>query len=144
MMNRAIWFAILLTSSATISANGAEIKGRIINGQDSEYVAHVAMVSGYNLNHGVFGGGSFVSHIHVVTAGSLIYDMSWWYVDYGGYQIGGLPFADSTMAILHPEYDPVTHESDIGVIILSTSVNPGKERRSLLKGYLVIHVFSLF
>lgn len=125
-MNRAIWFAILLTSGVTISVNGAEIKGRVINGQDSYFVSHVAMVTGYRLDYGVFGGGSFITLSHVVTAGHLINGMSWWYVDYGGNQIGGLPFADSSGAILHPQYNALTYEYDIGLVILDAPVPSGK------------------
>lgn len=93
------------------------VGGRIINGQDTEYISYVTMISGYNLDYGTFGGGSFISLSHVLTAGNLIYNMDYFFVDYGGdtFPVSHYKAAD---AILHPDYDHNTFENDIGILIL--------------------------
>lgn len=127
----------LLVTSLLLSSVLCSPSGRIINGQDTEFAPYVAMVSGYNAFYGTFGGGSFISLSHVLTAGNLIYDMDWWYVDYGSNVLGNLPYESAT-AILHPAYDPETYANDIGILILS---NPADSSEWL--GSPVLHEISL-
>lgn len=110
---------------STVNCDG-EIVGRIINGHNAEYKDYVTMVSGYNGEYGTFGGGSFISDRHVLTAGGLIHNMSWWFVDYGSDTLGGMPSQQVSYAILHPGYDPVTFANDIGILYLAYSVDHSK------------------
>lgn len=124
MNNSVIISVLFLVVSFTIVNCGVVAQKRIINGQDAEEnVPYAAMITGYNLNYGTFGGGSFVSYTHLVTAANLIYNMEWWYVDYGKHTLGGMPYVAVEKAISHPDYDPVSFENDIGVIFLSEPVD---------------------
>lgn len=103
-----------------------KIVERIINGHDAEYKDYVTMVSGYNGEYGTFGGGSFISDRHVLTAGGLIYNMSWWFVDFGSVTLGGMPSQHVSSALLHPGYDPMSFANDIGILYLSNNVDPSR------------------
>lgn len=103
------------------------VQGRIINGQDSELSPYTAMVTGNNVDYGTFGGGSFISLKHVLTAANLIYKMDWWYVDYGKDTIGGM-YYESATAIMHPTYNPESFGNDIGIVILLKAADPSERK----------------
>lgn len=124
MNHQLIISAVLLVVSIRLVNCGVVAEKRIINGQDvEENVPYTAMVSGFNSDYATFGGGSFVSYAHVVTAANLIYNMDWWYVDYGKETLGNMPYAAVERAVSHPDYDPVSFENDIGLLFLSSPVD---------------------
>lgn len=130
----AITFAIILLTTGLVNCGTIprHVQKRIINGVDSEYVPYVTMVTGYNLHYGTFGGGSFVTLQHVLTAANLIYNMEYWYIDYGKASVGNMPYAEIHKGIHHPEYDPESFANDIGILFLNQPVDPGKRSRFLV------------
>ena len=124
------FLALFTFSLLVLLVSGRDLpKGRILNGQDSDYVPYVCMVSGYNNEYGTFGGGSFITLSHVLTAGNLIHKMHFWYVDYGRETLGGLPY-ESANGILHPGYDADTFENNIGILVLNQPADSSEYRRS--------------
>lgn len=104
------------------------VQGRIINGQDSELSPYTAIVTGYNVDYlTTFGGGSFISLKHVLTAANLIYKMDGWVVDYGKDTIGGM-YYESATAIMHPTYNPESFGNDIGIVILLKAADPSERK----------------
>lgn len=126
-MKSQILFVVFLYFLFTSEASPT--KGRIINGEDAEYYPYVTMVTGYNDHYGSFGGGSFITLRHVLTAASLIDGMTWWYVDYGKNHLGGL-YYESATGTAHPEYNKETFANDIGVLQL---LNPADSSESMNK-----------
>lgn len=99
--------------------------GRIINGQASEYVPHAARVTGFSMEYSTEGSGTFVTLSHVVTAGSVIHDMSIMYVYYGNESMGAAKSLGG-LGFTHPDYNPVTYENDIGIVVLGTATAASK------------------
>lgn len=114
----------LLLLSIALFANQLVV-GRIINGQDTEKAPFTTMISGYNVDYETFGGGSFISLSHVLTAGNMIYNMAHWYVDFGSEALP-MPYYKTATAILHPSYAPDTFENDIGILILDSPADSSK------------------
>lgn len=49
-----------------------------------------------------------------------------WYVDYGKSTLEGLPYVKAEIGIAHPNFDPVSFENDIGILVLIKPVNPSE------------------
>lgn len=118
--------ALLLLLCVALFANHF-VTGRIINGQDTEKAPFTTMISGYNSDYGTFGGGSFISLTHVLTAGNVIYNMGYWYVDFGNEALP-MPYYKTASGVLHPGYAPDTYENDIGILILDSPADSSKCR----------------
>lgn len=113
-----------LSSLTSVNSAPDQLNGRIINGQDSSYVPYVAQVWAVTDGYQAHGGGSFITLQHVLTAGSLVHNMSWWYVEFGSiFWVGNI--INSFNAALHPEYDPYTFENNIGLLFLERAANEG-------------------
>lgn len=115
-------FALSFLTSANSTRD--QHSGRIINGQDSSYVPYVAQVWAVTDGYQVHGGGSFITRQHVLTSGSLVHNMSWWYVEFGSiFYVGNI--INSFNAALHPEFDPYSFENNIGVLFLEKAASEG-------------------
>lgn len=81
---------------------------------------------------GLFGGGSLISAQHVLTAGQVVSGFVTWNVALGSKRFNELRQIQSIVAHLHPEYNAVSRNNDIGVIVLSGApvIFSGKQRSS--------------
>lgn len=125
MNGRFVLLASVFISAAIVgNCEGAHVQKRIINGAASEYVPHVTMVEGRNQYYFTYGGGSFITLQHVLTAAHLIYNMNRWVITYGGRLTGDLP-SENAAGFQHPLYDPVTFANNIGILFLDNPVSSG-------------------
>lgn len=108
-------------------SNGVLLQKRIVNGQDAEqYVAHTAVVYGWNDDYGTFGGGSFITLSHLLTAANIIFNMDIWMVDYGKNTLVGQSWIRVNSSLVHPNYDPISFENNIGILLLPEAVDHSK------------------
>lgn len=116
------FFCLLLTLAISGHVNCV---GRIINGQVSEYVPHAARITGFSVEYSTEGSGTFVTLSHLVTAGSIIHNMSVMYVYYGNESMGAAKSLGG-LGFTHPDYNPATFENDIGIVVLGTATAASK------------------
>lgn len=91
--------------------------GRMINGADSGFVPHAARVFGFSLPYSTEGSGTFVTQRHVLTAASIIRDMSIFYVNFGNESMTAASTL-SGLGFMHPAYEPDTFQNDLGIVRL--------------------------
>lgn len=114
-----VWFLTLLAC-----LNCVLIQKRIINGQESDqYVKHTAVVYGWNDDYGTFGGGSFITLSHLLTAANIILKMDFWMVEYGKNTLVGQSWVRVNSSLVHPNYDPFSFENNIGILLLPDPVD---------------------
>lgn len=102
------------------------VPARIINGEDvDDVVRYSTMVSGHRIGDPfeTRGGGSFVSVRHVLTSPILLQEVDFWYVHYGGDTLDSVAMIYSNKSVIHPQYDPLTFEFAIGIVVLPRSIN---------------------
>lgn len=93
--------------------------GRILLGEVADYVPHAARVTGFSMAYSTEGSGTFVTLRHVLTAASIIHNMSINYVYHGNTSMAYAK-ALGGVGITHPNYNPATFEHDIGIVTLGS------------------------
>lgn len=102
--------------------------GRILNGEQApENVPHASRVTGFSMEFSTEGGGTFVSQRHVVTAARIVYNMMVCTVYFGNESMAVASWQNGP-GFAHPDYDPVTFENDIGVVILGNAISEGMDQ----------------
>lgn len=91
-------------------------QSRIVNGEDSDYVDYAVKVVAFN-GLTTQGSGSIISSRHVLTTANLIYHNHNIQIFYGSHLNSSLKRADILDGVPHPDFDPVTLENDIGILI---------------------------
>lgn len=100
---------------------------RIINGQDTEEnVPYTAFVSGTNSENVTFGGASFITYTHLLTSGSIVYNMTWLDIKWGSRVPDELRQSIVDKAITHPSYNPYSFANNIGILFLTEAVDPSE------------------
>lgn len=117
---------ILLFSHAfTLSHCATTSEKRIINGsqvtEPSEYAVEV--VSRYLTQYQTWGGGTLIAKNVVLTQAQLIAGFTETTVRFGSVTWGDLFAVEVAQGVSHPEFDPLTHENDIGLLLLAVSVD---------------------
>lgn len=91
----------------------------MINGADSVFVPHAARVFGFSLPYSTEGSGTFVTQRHVLTAASIIRNMSIFYVNFGNESMAAASTL-SGLGFMHPAYVPDTFYNDLGIVRLGS------------------------
>ncbi len=66
----------------------------------------------------IYYGGSLISNIHVLTSASVVQDKILFRCGFGSNRRTSLNYIDSNVSYIHPDYNVLTRNSDIGIIIL--------------------------
>lgn len=111
---------ILLCTSSGFADTARDVRSRILNGQDTEWVPYTTSVFGFYEDYDSVGSGSFITHRHVLSSAKLVYNAIRAYVLYADLQ------GESATALPHPDYDPSTYANDIGLLFLANAVDPGE------------------
>lgn len=94
-------------------------KKAIVNGTNAginpHHVSVIAFTADYTEIHH---GGSLISNVHVLTAASVVDDKILFRCGIGSNRRSLLTYIDSNFSFKHPDYNVLTRNSDIGIIIL--------------------------
>lgn len=66
----------------------------------------------------IYNGGSLISNIHVLTAASVVQDKILFRCGIGSNRRSLLKYIESNLSFIHPDYNVLTRNSDVGIIIL--------------------------
>lgn len=127
MKHSVILFVVFFGISFLVVNCVGVARKRIINGLEAEEnVPYAAFVSGTNSENVTFGGASFITYTHLLTSGSIIYNMTWLHIRWGSIIDHDTRQSIVEKAIVHPSYDPFSFTNNIGVLFLTSAVDPGE------------------
>lgn len=96
-----------------------------MNGTNAGINAHHVSVIAYTADYTeIYNGGSLISNIHVLTAASVVQDKILFRCGIGSNRRSLLKYIDSNLSFIHPDYNVLTRNSDIGIIILPWGTIP--------------------
>lgn len=83
-----------------------------INAHHVSVIAYTADLTEYNY------GGSLISNIHVLTSASVVQYKIMFRCGIGSNRRSLLKYVDSNFSFIHPDYNVLTRNSDVGIIVL--------------------------
>lgn len=84
-------------------------------GINSHHVSVIAFTADYTE---VYNGGSLISNIHVLTSASVVQDKILFRCGIGSNRRSLLKYIESNLSFIHPDYNVLTRNSDVGIIVL--------------------------
>lgn len=95
------------------------LKPRILGGENAVVRPFQFFLASSTPTRHDFGSATLISDRHAITAGKLVAGYQKWIMAYGSTKLGAQSKKlESRIAFLHPAYDAMTHENDLGIILL--------------------------
>lgn len=103
------------------------MKQRVLGGENAVVRPFQLFLASSTPTRHDFGAATLISDRHAITAGKMIAGYQKWIMAYGSTKLGPQSKKmESRIAFLHPAYDIVTNENDLGIILLPTIPTTGE------------------
>lgn len=90
-----------------------------MNGTNAGINPHHVSVIAFTVDYTeIYNGGSLISNLHVLTAASVVQGKILFRCGIGSNRRSLLTYIDSNLSFIHPDYNELTRNSDVGIIIL--------------------------
>lgn len=103
------------------------LEPRVLGGENAVVTPFQLFLASSTPTRHDFGAATLISDRHAITAGKMVAGYQKWIMAYGSTKLGPQSKKlESRIAFLHPAYDTVTNENDLGIILLPAIPTTGE------------------